>query len=147
MWLSLLSGFSDALIFTGLESFQLVYKQYGFSTVQIGLSFLPILISYPLAYLSYLPSIHHFRGIRRKDPGRLQPEVRLWWLLFLAPLETIGIFGFAWTSSGPQAGIPWIAPMLFSGLIGIANYAIYQSSIDYMVSCLILDKAMCMTLT
>jgi hypothetical protein len=134
LWLSLLSGFSDALIFTCLESFQLVYKQYNFSTIGIGLAFLPILISYFLAYLSYLPSIHHFRGIRRKDPERLQPEVRLWWLLFLAPLETIGLFGFAWTSSGPEAGIPWIAPMLFSALIGMANYGIYQSSIDYMVS-------------
>jgi hypothetical protein len=51
----------------------------------------------------------------------------------LAPLETIGLFGFAWTSSGPEAGIPWIAPMIFSALIGAANYAIYQSSIDYMV--------------
>ena len=81
-----------------------------------------------------MPSIHHFRGIRRKDPGRLQPEVRLWWLLFLAPLETIGLFGFAWTSLGPAYGIPWIAPMIFSCLVGIANYAIYQSSIDYMTA-------------
>ena len=39
--LSLLSGFSDALIFTFLESFQPVFEQWGFGTVQIGLSFLP----------------------------------------------------------------------------------------------------------
>jgi MFS family permease len=30
LWLSLLSGFSDALIFSFLESFSLVYKQWGF---------------------------------------------------------------------------------------------------------------------
>jgi hypothetical protein len=41
LWLSLLSGFSDALIFTCLESFQLVYKQYGFGTIGVGLAFLP----------------------------------------------------------------------------------------------------------
>ncbi|KAF2397286.1 MFS general substrate transporter, partial [Trichodelitschia bisporula] len=134
LWLSLLSGFSDALIFSFLESFALVYKQWGFSTVQVGLAFLPLLIGYFLSYLSYLPSIHRFRGIRRKDPGALQPEARLWWLLYLAPLEAIGLFGFAWTSLGPSHGIPWIAPMIFSSLVGIANYAIYQSSIDYMTA-------------
>ncbi len=39
LFLSLLSGFSDALIFTFLDSFQPVFEQWGFSTVQIGLSF------------------------------------------------------------------------------------------------------------
>ncbi len=39
--LSLLSGFSDSLIFTFLESYAPVYKQWNFTTVQIGLAFLP----------------------------------------------------------------------------------------------------------
>lgn len=39
LFLSLLSGFSDALIFTFLESFQPVFKQWNFSTIQIGLAF------------------------------------------------------------------------------------------------------------
>lgn len=41
LWLSLLSGFSDALIFTFLESFQKVYKQWGFGTIGISLAFIP----------------------------------------------------------------------------------------------------------
>jgi len=131
LWLSLLSGFSDALIFTFLESFKPVYSQWGFGTVGVGLAFVPILIGYFLAYASYLPSIITFRRRRRQNPGSVAPEARLWWLLFLAPLETIGLFGFAWTSLGPDYGIPWIAPMIFSTLIAMANYAIYQSSIDY----------------
>jgi len=131
LWLSLLSGFSDALIFSFLQSFTLVYEQWGFSTIQVGLAFIPLLIGYFLAYLSYLPSIHVFRSRRRKDPNSVTPEARLWWLLFMAPLETIGLFGFAWTSLGPDYGIPWIAPMIFSTLIAMANYSIYQSSIDY----------------
>lgn len=39
LWLSLLSGFSDSLIFTFLESFGPVFQQWGFSTVQVGLTF------------------------------------------------------------------------------------------------------------
>jgi MFS family permease len=39
--LSLLSGFSDALIFTFLQSYTLVYKQWKFNTIDIGLAFIP----------------------------------------------------------------------------------------------------------
>ena len=38
---SLLSGFSDALIFIFLEAFKPVFEQYGFSTTDIGLTFVP----------------------------------------------------------------------------------------------------------
>lgn len=41
LFLSLLSGFSDALIFTFLESYQPVFRQWGFGTIQIGLAFIP----------------------------------------------------------------------------------------------------------
>lgn len=41
LFLSLLSGFSDALIFTFLDSYGKVYKQWGFGPVGIGLSFIP----------------------------------------------------------------------------------------------------------
>jgi MFS family permease len=40
-FLSLLSGFSDALIFTGLDSFGLVLAKWEFSPSQVGLAFLP----------------------------------------------------------------------------------------------------------
>ena len=41
LFLSLLSGFSDALIFTFLESYNPVFKQWGFSIIQTGLAFFP----------------------------------------------------------------------------------------------------------
>lgn len=125
--LSLLSGFSDALIFTFLESFNFVYKQWGFGTVAIGLAFLPINIGYIISYFSFFPSIISQNRIRRKDPDALLPEARLWWLLWVAPLEAIGLFGFAWTSLGPPH-VHWIAPMIFSCMIAIANYAIYMAT-------------------
>ena len=40
LFLSLLSGFSDALIFTGLDSFPLVLAKWNFSTIQVGLAFI-----------------------------------------------------------------------------------------------------------
>jgi MFS family permease len=89
LWLSLLSGFSDALIFSFLQSFQLVYKQWGFGTVGVSLAFIPILIGYVLSYLSYLPWIHRFCRKRKADPDSVSPEKRLWWLLYRKCAETI----------------------------------------------------------
>ncbi|KAI4248568.1 MAG: hypothetical protein LQ352_005914 [Teloschistes flavicans] len=132
--LSLLSGFSDALIFTFLESFQPVYEQWNFGIIAIGLAFLPINIGYILAWFSFFPFIHRHRQIRRRDPDALQPEARLYWLLWVAPLETLGLFGFAWSSLGPGRNVHWIAPMIFSALIAIANYSIYMATIDYMIA-------------
>ncbi|KAJ5861201.1 Major facilitator superfamily domain general substrate transporter [Penicillium soppii] len=133
LFLSLLSGFSDALIFVFTESFSLVFEQWSFSILAIGLTFGSILIGYILAYLIFLPDIHRQIQTRRKSgvASRLA-ERRLLLLLFIAPLEPIGLLGFAWTSTGPP--IPWVAPCIFACLIAMANYAIYMATIDYMVA-------------
>lgn len=132
--LSLLSGFSDALIFTFQEGFNPIYEQWGFGTLEIAWAFIPIVIGYVIAYLSYFPWIRRDQKfIKKYGMDAFVPERRLYWLLYLAPLECIGLFGFAWTSLGPPQ-VHWIAPMIFSCLIAIANYAIYCSTIDYMVA-------------
>ena len=131
--LSLLSGFSDALIFMFIQSFALVYDQWGFDAVQIGLAFIAIGVGYLLAWLIFIPAIKRNHREREQKPGdeRAQYESRLWFLLYTAPCLPIGLFGFAWTIMGPP--IPWIASMIFAAIIGIANYAIYMATIDYMV--------------
>ncbi|WWC95274.1 hypothetical protein V866_002133 [Kwoniella sp. B9012] len=130
---SLLSGFSDALIFTFLEAFGPVFKQWDFTTEQMALTFVPIAIGYFIAYALYIPPLMSQRKALRKDPQGTPPEIRLKPLLWLAPLESLGLFGFAWTSLGPPH-THWIAPMIFSAMVGIANFAIYMSTIDYMIA-------------
>lgn len=120
LFLSLLSGFSDALIFTFLVSYGPVFRQWDFSVISTGLAFIPLLIGYFIAYFSFLPGIRRQCHHRKNKPDTLQPEARLYWLLWTAPLETIGLFGFAWTSLGPPA-VHWVAPLIFSAMIAIAN--------------------------
>lgn len=133
--LSLLSGFSDALIFTFIEGFQSVYEKWNFGVLDLAWAFIPINLGYLFAYFSFFPWIHADRQIRRKHgDDALQPERRLLWLLWVAPLECLGLFGFAWSSLGPEYNVHWIAPMIFSVLIAMANYAIYMATIDYMVA-------------
>ncbi|OBA23086.1 MFS general substrate transporter [Metschnikowia bicuspidata var. bicuspidata NRRL YB-4993] len=134
LFLSLFSGFSDALIFICMESFSLVYGQWGFSNTANGLAFIPILIGYFIAYGIHIPDVARQMFLTKNygEESRLA-ERRMLLLLFLAPLEAIGLFGFAWTSMGPDHN-PWIAPMIFTVLIAIANFSIYMSTIDYMVA-------------
>jgi len=134
-WLSAVSGFSDALIFTFLQGFTPVYKKWGFTGPQIGLVFIALEVGYVLAYFSFLPSIHYFRQKRRQFGSKsVPPEARLWWLRYVILFEPIGLFIFAFTSIGPSYGIPWIAPTIGAAMVAIANYSIYQSSIDYTVA-------------
>ncbi|OQE32170.1 hypothetical protein PENSTE_c001G10171 [Penicillium steckii] len=130
--LSLLSGFSDALIFMFIQSLALVYGQWGFNTWEKGLAFIPIVIGYFIAWFSWFPIIRRNTAERRENPDseRAQYESRLWWLLYTAPCLPIGLIGFAWTSL-PQCH--WIGSMIFAAIIGIANYAIYMATIDYMI--------------
>ena len=109
--LSLLSGFSDALVFMFIQSFALVYAQYHFSTIAVGLAFIPIGIGYFIAWAAFIPAIR--RNIKERhmkpDDEKAQYESRLWFLLYTAPCLPIGLFGFAWTvlpsvsAVGPQS--------------------------------------------
>lgn len=131
--LSLLSGFSDALIFMFIQSFSLVYKQWGFGVVEIGLAFIPIGIGYIIAWIAFIPAIRRNIAERKAKPEdeKAQYESRLWFLLWTAPCLPIGLIGFAWTIQGPP--IHWIGSMIFAAIVGIANYSIYMATIDYMI--------------
>ncbi|KAI0403618.1 major facilitator superfamily domain-containing protein [Xylaria palmicola] len=131
--LSLLSGFSDALIFMQIQSFGTVFKLWDFSIIQTGLAFIPFGLAYILAYLLFIPVIRRNRQLRLLHPEseHAQYESRLWCLLYTAPCLPIGLLIFAWTST-PTAH--WIAPMIGCVFIGIANYTIYMATIDYMVA-------------
>ncbi|KAI1803930.1 MFS general substrate transporter [Daldinia bambusicola] len=130
--LSLLSGFSDAIIFIQIQSQARVFKLWGFNVAEVGLSFIPLGLAYVLAFILYIPVIYRNRALRARNPHseHAQFESRLWWLLFTAPLLTFGMLLFAWTSTPT---VHWICPMIGSLLIGIANYTIYMTTIDYMV--------------
>ncbi|KAK4553258.1 hypothetical protein LTR86_009558 [Recurvomyces mirabilis] len=131
--LSLLSGFSDALIFMFIQSFSLVYKQWNFEVYQVGLAFCSIGVGYLIGWALFIPAIKRNMKERERNPDdeRAQYESRLWFLLYTAPCLPIGLIGFAWTIQGPP--IHWIGSMIFAAIVGIANYSIYMATIDYMI--------------
>lgn len=68
----------------------------------------------------------------KDSPKTFKPERRLWWLLYLVALEPIGLVILGACALGPP--IHWSGPLIGVLLIGIANFAIYMATIDYMVA-------------
>ncbi|KAH7402696.1 multidrug transporter [Pyrenochaeta sp. MPI-SDFR-AT-0127] len=132
-FLSLLSGFSDALIFSFLESYGYVFKDsaWSFTPSQLGLALFALFIGYWAAGFAYFPVIRR-HNLQRKNGKELSPESRLWFLQYIVLLLPIGLLGSAFVVTGPP--IPWIAPLIFAVFIGCANMAIYFATIDYMVA-------------
>ncbi|RYP00877.1 hypothetical protein DL766_002860 [Monosporascus sp. MC13-8B] len=116
--------FRDALIFICIQSFVLVYEQWGFNAYQVGLYFIPIGVVYIIACILFIPALKRNEKARQRKPDNkhAQYESRLNLLLWLAPCLPIGLIIFAWTSFGPPS--QWIGTMFGSAIIGIANYAI-----------------------
>lgn len=110
LFLSLLSGFSDALIFTFLEAFNVTFpNNFGFGTLQVAWAFIPINASYFFTYFLYWPWFWRDDHLRKKNgPDWMTPERRLKPLLLLALFEPIGLFGFAWTCKIPS--LPCLVP-------------------------------------
>ena len=98
------------------------------------MSFIPILIGYFIAWFAFIPAIRRNIKEREAKPEDeiAQYESRLYFLLWTAPCLPIGLIGFAWTCTGPP--LHWIGSSIFAAIVGIANYAIYMATIDYMIT-------------
>ncbi|KAI1078938.1 major facilitator superfamily domain-containing protein [Whalleya microplaca] len=133
--LSLLSGFSDALIFMMIQSFGLVYEQWSFGTVEVGLAFIPIGLGYLFAYFAYFLVIKRniARRESRPEDEHAQYESRLWFLLWTAPLLPLGLILFAFTAAFSEPPIHWVGSSVAAFVIGIANFTIYMATIDYVL--------------
>jgi MFS family permease len=109
--LSLLSGFADALIF----SFFLI----------------ALAISYVIGYLTFFPVVMRHNTLRSRGE-QIAPEARLKPLLFHVVLLPMGLLICAFVATGPP--LHWAGVFVASILVGIASFAIYYATIDYMVA-------------
>lgn len=56
------------------------------------LAFLLLIIGYMLSYFSSIPFVLSYRNMRHRDPDALLPGTRIYWLVYITPLEVIGLF-------------------------------------------------------
>ena len=131
LFLSLLSGFADALIFSFFESYGYVFAQWHFTPTHISLVLIPLAVSYIIGYLSFFPIIARHNA-RRAKGETLRSEARLKALLYHTVLLPAGLLICAFVATGPP--LHWAGVVFASVLIGIANFAIYFATVDYLVA-------------
>ncbi|KAI0971246.1 major facilitator superfamily domain-containing protein [Xylaria arbuscula] len=135
-FLSLLSGLSDAVIFMQIQSMSLIYKKWHFNSWQNGLAFIPFAVGYLIAWACFILSFQLGQRARDEHPldDYAQFEMRLKLMIFLEFLLPVGLALFAATTSGSENQGHWIFSMVGTVMIGIANYAIYMGTTDYLVA-------------
>ncbi|QSS61422.1 MFS multidrug transporter [Histoplasma capsulatum] len=111
------------IIYLFFGAFQLVFSTlHGFTLSQVGLSFLGLFVGMMIAILSDPLWRRNYTRLARKREmkvgklGEYEPEWRLPPAIAGAPLVSIGIFIFAWTT---YRHVHWIAPIIGTALFGM----------------------------
>ncbi|KAJ5597202.1 hypothetical protein N7537_007286 [Penicillium hordei] len=115
-------------------AFPLVFSNlYGFNLWQIGLTFLGQLVGTFLGvFLNPLWGWNLQRLVQKHSPDgkEIIPEYRLPPAILGAPLITIGLFWFGWSST---ASIHWIMPIIGSVFFGLGVFLVFQGVITFLV--------------
>ena len=92
--LAIYTGFAFAVMFSFFESYPLVFTTiYGFSSKEVGLSFLSLLLGFLFAALSFsIIDRTPFRRAPKTSSGRAAPEARLYAALIGSFLLPISLF-------------------------------------------------------
>lgn len=115
--LDLYSAVLLGLLYLFFGAFPLIFTtNHGFNLWQVGLTFLGILVSMPLAALT-TPFWHRLRGrLAERRGGQEEPEDQLPMVVLGAPLITGGLFWFGFTT---YPHIHWIVPIMGSLVFGM----------------------------
>ncbi|KAI9887701.1 MAG: hypothetical protein M1823_000450 [Watsoniomyces obsoletus] len=135
--LCLLSALLLGVIYLFFGAFQVIFvNNHGFQLYQVGLSFMGLLVGMllgmatdPWWHRNYLRLVEA-RELAGGEPGGSEPEYRLPPAVAGAVLVPIGLFWFGWTTF---PAIPWIVPIIGSGLFGMGTLLIYAGVFTFLV--------------
>ena len=111
------------LLFTAFPS--VFEQQYGFSTGEVGLTYLGIGVGSVLGLVIHAAVSDRLASkLKEKNNGIWKPEYRLPTMLAACALIPAGLFWFGWAAETKQH---WILPILGSGVFGVGLVLIFVS--------------------
>ncbi|PGH19034.1 hypothetical protein AJ79_00068 [Helicocarpus griseus UAMH5409] len=135
--LCIFSAILLGILYLFFGAFNLVFTTiHGFSLYQVGLSFIGLFVGMLFAISSDpLWRKNYARLIRKREKetgksGEFEPEWRLPPAIAGAPLVSVGIFIFAWTT---YRHVHWIAPIIGSALFGMGTILVYSGIFTFLV--------------
>ncbi|OOF97594.1 hypothetical protein ASPCADRAFT_166594 [Aspergillus carbonarius ITEM 5010] len=134
--LCILSAIALGVQYLFFGAFGVVYgNAYNFTLWQSGLAFLGLLVGMVLAVVidplcCKLYPYFSNQSSRQDDTTDREPESRLPPAVIGAPLLTIGLFWFGWTST---SSVHWIVPIIGSAVFGAGMIFIFQGVFTFFV--------------
>ncbi|KND92532.1 putative transporter [Tolypocladium ophioglossoides CBS 100239] len=117
------------LIFTAMPG--LFQHEYGFTTGQVGLSYLGLGSGSALGLLvSGVASDRMVESLRKKNGGVFKPEYRLPLMVIAGTAVPVGLFWFGWTAKTHQH---WILPIIGSSFLGFGMTLAFMAISTYLV--------------
>lgn len=125
------------ILYLFFGAFQIVFQSvYGFELWQRGITFISLLVGMILAVLSDPFWRSNYQRLERDHNARngegsgFYPEWRLPPAIAGAPLVTMGLFIFSWTT---YKSIHWIVPMIGSALFGAGTILVYSGIFTFLI--------------
>jgi DHA1 family multidrug resistance protein-like MFS transporter len=119
-----------SVMYLWFEAFPIVFLELKrFTLVEMGVSYVSIIIGIVIACAIYLPVVTKIFTKRILKNELLYPEVFIPMSLVGSVLMPIGIFIFGWTSS---ANVHWIAPMIGASIFASGFFTIFQTLFNYL---------------
>ncbi|CAK4031247.1 efflux pump atB-like [Lecanosticta acicola] len=130
--LCLLSAILLGILYLFFGAFPLVFQNnHDFNEWQTGLSFLGIFVGMVIA-VSCDGIWKKICELVEKNNGVSEPEFRLPSTMLGACLVPVGLIGFGWTTF---RFVPWIFPIIFSGIFGTGMIWCYSGIFTFLVEC------------
>ncbi|OJJ43103.1 hypothetical protein ASPZODRAFT_104002 [Penicilliopsis zonata CBS 506.65] len=125
------------VLYLFFEAFPLIFENnHGFNLWQVGLSFLGLTVGMilgvstnPLFQKNYMKLLARHEA-ETGEKGGSEPEYRLPPAVVGAPLVTIGLMWFSWTT---YASVHWIVPIIGSTIFAIGLVMVFSGAFTFLV--------------
>lgn len=119
-----------SVMYLWFEAFPIVLMgTYNFNLIQMGVSYVLIMIGVLVGALIYIPYIHRIYTVPNLQNKKVEPEVFIPMAIFGSVCMPIGLFIFAW-SALPDTH--WVGPLIGAGLFAMGGFLDFQTLFNYL---------------
>ena len=128
---ALYASFVYGILYANLASFPLVFEgERGWNPLVGALPFLGLLVGIVIGGGANIVNAKFYAKRFHANGNKPVPEARLPPMMIGSIFFAGGLFVFGWTS---DKGIPWIAPVIGTVLLGFGFFTIFQSALNYLI--------------
>ncbi|KAK9471381.1 major facilitator superfamily domain-containing protein [Dipodascopsis tothii] len=129
LFLDVYTGLMYAIEYLWFEAFPIVFQElYGFTLIQVGVSYCGIYVGVVLGAATYLPMMSFLLQHFKKSPENF-PEIYLLPAIFGSVFLPTGVFIFGFCST---EGVHWIVPIIGTLIFSYGSFFLYESIFNYL---------------